>query len=192
MSQENVEIVRGVRIALSPLSERASQRRTLDDRLFVCFPVLYRLFSGAVLRMPPGSRIRRLMIARASQRAYAAGNRRDFERLLMALDPELEYRPRGGLYAADLPTVVHGRDEYREVWETTLDAFEDLRIESEEIFDFGDKQLVTVEFRAHGSGSGVPVSQRVFEVLEIRRGLVVRAEDFEDRSEALEAAGLSE
>jgi hypothetical protein len=32
----------------------------------------------------------------------------------------------------------------------------------------------------------------VFELLEARRGLVVRAEDFEDRDQALEAAGLRE
>ena len=41
MSQENVEIVRGARIALPPLSERASQRRALDERLFVRFPALF-------------------------------------------------------------------------------------------------------------------------------------------------------
>jgi SnoaL-like protein len=148
--------VRGVRIALSPLSEKASQRRTLDDRLFVRLPALYRLLSDAVLRLPPGSRIRRLLIARSTQRAYAAGNRRDFERLLTALDPELEYRPQGGLYATDLPTVVHGRDGYREVWQTTLDAFEDLRIEPEEVFDLGDRLVVTVEFRAHGLVAACP------------------------------------
>ena len=43
MSQENAEVVRGVRIALRPLSERAGQLRSLDERLFVRFPVAYRL-----------------------------------------------------------------------------------------------------------------------------------------------------
>ena len=38
MSQEKVEIVRGARIALTPLSEGASQRRSLDERLFVRLP----------------------------------------------------------------------------------------------------------------------------------------------------------
>ena len=38
MSQENVEMRRGVRISLRPLSERASQRRSLDERLFVRSP----------------------------------------------------------------------------------------------------------------------------------------------------------
>jgi hypothetical protein len=36
------------------------------------------------------------------------------------------------------------------------------------------------------------VSQAVFQVFTFRDGLVVRQEDFSDRSKALEAAGLSE
>jgi ketosteroid isomerase-like protein len=172
MSQENVEIVRGVRIALPPLSDSASQRRTLDERFFV--------------------RFRRLMLPTFVRRSYAAGSRQDFEVLLMRLDPEIEFRPGGGLWAADLDTVVEGRDGYREVWQTTLDAFENLQVVPEEVLDLGHQLLVTVEYRGHGSGSGVPVSQRVVQLLEARRGLVVKIEDFTDRSEALEAAGLRE
>ena len=42
--------------------------------------------------------------------------------------------------------------------------------------------------RGRGSGSGVVVSEPVFQLFTLRRGLVVRQEDFLDRSEALEAA----
>ena len=45
MSQENVENVRGVRYRVSLPSEGASQRRSLDDRLFVRFPALFRLLA---------------------------------------------------------------------------------------------------------------------------------------------------
>jgi hypothetical protein len=45
MSEENLEIVRGVRTVLPPLSDRASERRTLDERLCVRFPALYRLLA---------------------------------------------------------------------------------------------------------------------------------------------------
>jgi hypothetical protein len=38
----------------------------------------------------------------------------------------------------------------------------------------------------------VAVSERVFQLFELRRGLVVRQEDFLERSKALEAAGLRE
>jgi hypothetical protein len=52
--------------------------------------------------------------------------------------------------------------------------------------------LMPPDQRGHGSGSGVAVSERVFQLFELRRGLVVRQEDFLERSKALEAAGLRE
>ena len=198
MSQENVEVVRGVRVALPPLSASARERRTVDERLFVRFPALYGVVSEGVTRLSPGSRIRRLMLTRVIQRGYAAGSRRDFEVLLTGLDPGVEFRPADGLWAVDLDAVVHGRvvhgrDGYREVWQRTLDSFEDLRLEPEEVLDLGDnKLLVTVQFWGHGPGGGVPVSQRVFQLLEVRHGLVARIEDFTDRAEALAAVGPSE
>ena len=59
------------------------------------------------------------------------------------------------------------------------------------MIDFGVRTLVTTRQSGHGSGSGVAVSQRVFQVFTYRDGLVIRQEDFADRSKALEAAGLS-
>jgi hypothetical protein len=104
MSQENAE--RGTRIALRPLSERAGDRRALDDRVFVRFPALYRRMADALMRLSPRSRLRRLMLARAVGQAYAAGNRRDFDRLLIGIDPaEYEYRPASDLMPPDLDPV---------------------------------------------------------------------------------------
>ena len=92
----------------------------------------------------------------------------------------------------DLETVFHGPDGYLQLWRYWLDAFEDIRWDPEEILDFGDRFLVTAQQRGHGSGSGVAVSEPVFQVFTLRRGLVVRQEDFLERSKALAAAGLSE
>jgi ketosteroid isomerase-like protein len=192
MAQGKVEIVRGARIALTPLSERASQRRSLDERLLVRLPPLYRLFVDAAMRLPPRSRLRRLMLARGIQQAYAAANRRDFDRVLVGWDPGSEYRPSGDLMPPDFEAVFYGHDGYRKLWRRWLGAFEDLRFDPEEILDLGDKLLVTAHQRGHGLGSGVPVRQPVFQLFKFRRGLVVSQEDFLDRSEALEAAGLRE
>ena len=193
MSQENLKVVRGVPINLPPLSESAIQRRTVDERCFVRVPALYRLVVERLNGLSPGSRVRQALLPRVIRRGYAAGSRRDFEFLLQSLDPEIEFRPNGGLSSADLDSVLHGHDGYREAWERTLDAFDDLRLVPEEVLDLGDNfLLVTVQYTGHGSGSGVPVSQQVFQLLETRRGLVIKIEDFTDRSEALEAAGLKE
>jgi hypothetical protein len=53
MSQENIQTLRGIRYRVSLPSERASQRRTLDERLYVRVPALYRLIADRVVRLHP-------------------------------------------------------------------------------------------------------------------------------------------
>jgi SnoaL-like domain len=193
MSQNNMEALRGVRSALRPLGERAGQRRSLDEHLFVRFPALLRLIGPAIERVSPRSRIRRSVVARRVTRAYAAANRRDFDVVLAGTDLGVyEYRPSRDLLPPDLEPVFHGRDGYLDLWRYWLDAFEDIRWEPEEVVDFGDKLLVTTEQRGHGSGSGIAVSVPVFQLFTLHRGLVIRQEDFLSRTDALKAAGLRE
>jgi hypothetical protein len=73
-----------------------------------------------------------------------------------------------------------------------VEAFDDIRFEPVEVLDLGDTLVATSVVRGTGSGSGVPVSVQLFQVARLRRGLMVWQRDFGDRSEALEAAGLSE
>ena len=110
----------------------------------------------------------------------------------MRSDPHVEYRPSGDVMPPDLEAVFYGHDGYRKLWRRWFDAFEDLRWDPEEILDFGERLLVTAQLRGHGSGSGVAVSQQVFQLFEIRRGVSISQEDFTDHDEALQAAGLRE
>ena len=65
--------------------------------------------------------------------------------------------------------------------------------ELEELIDAGDKVVSAVMMRGKGKGSGVDVEMRVFQVWTVRDSQVVRlVGGYRDRSEALEAAGLSE
>jgi hypothetical protein len=192
MLQENVEIVRGARHRLSLPSERAGQRRSLDERLFVRFPALYRLLADAWMRLPPRSRVRRMMLARFVGRGLAAVNRRDFDVLFLGIDPGIEYRPAGDQRPPGMDAVRHGHDGYQEVWRQMIDAFEDFHAEPEELLDLGDQLLATIQYRGHGTGSGVPVNIPTFQLFRLRRGLVVWQKDFSDRSEALEAAARRE
>jgi len=126
-------------------------------------------------------------------RAYAAANRRDFELILTNNDPvNYEYHPSIDYLPPDMDTVYYGHDGYRRFWRNWLDAFEDIRWDPEEILDFGQKALVTTQQSGHGSGSGVAVSEPVFQLFTFRRGLVIRQEDFTNRTSALKAAGLRE
>jgi ketosteroid isomerase-like protein len=192
MSQENVEVVRGVRYPLSLPRAGAAQRRTLDERLFVRFPALARLLADAWMRLPLRSRLRRLVLIRLAGRAFAAANRRDFDVQLLGIDPAIEYHPAGDQLPPGMDAVVYGHDGYKRVWAEMIDAFEDFHAEPEEIFDLGDMLLATTRYGGHGSGSGVPIKLPLVQLLRLRRGLVVWQQDFSDRSEALEAAGLWE
>jgi ketosteroid isomerase-like protein len=195
MSQENVEVAGGVRTSFIVRGE--SKRRGLDERIFVWFPAIYRVTASACLSLlRPRSRLRRALVSRIMRQGCEAANRRDFELLFVFFDPEIELElaesPFGGFVPPDLPGVNRGHHAYLRVWEAMIEAMEDFRIELEEVIDFGDRLLTPGRFMGHGSASGAPFTQPVFQVFTLRRGLVIRQEDFADRERALEAVGLQE
>jgi ketosteroid isomerase-like protein len=189
MSQENVEVV-GVRTPVAVRSE--TRRRKLDERILVRIPSLARMLANAWSRLPPRSCLRRSTLALFVRRGCEAVNRRDFEVLFLVLDPDIEFRFAGAFVLPDLPGVQRGHEGYRRLWEYGIEVMGDLRLEIDEVTDYGDRLINAGRQMGHGSSSGVAVNQVVFQLLTLRRGLVVRQEDFTDRDKALEAAGLRE
>jgi ketosteroid isomerase-like protein len=144
------------------------------------------------MRLPRHSRLRRAMLVRSVRRGYAAVNRRDFDLARTFYDPDCKYHPEQAAFP-DSDPVYYGRDGlFRTFWGLQLESFDDIRLDPKEVLDLGDRLLVTTQMSGHGTGSGVPVNQQLFQLFTIRRGLIVRQEDFSDRARALEAAGLSE
>jgi ketosteroid isomerase-like protein len=72
-------------------------------------------------------------------------------------------------------------------------AFGDFEVHATEFIDAGGDQVVAVH-RATGAGvtSGVPVDREIATVFTLLNGKIVRAQGFETRAEAVEAAGLEE
>jgi ketosteroid isomerase-like protein len=194
MSPENVEVVRGVRMPVNVPSEKTW--RTLDERIFVLFPALFRALAFAWSRLPPRSALRRALTAHNFRQAYEAANRRDFDVLLLRADQEIEIQfdesPVRGLLPPDLVGVHRGHEGYVRVWEAGLEAAEDYRREPEEVIDFGDRVLVAGRQTGHGTSSGIPFDEPLLSLFTLRRGLVIRLKDFADRNNALEAVGLRE
>ena len=188
MSQENVEIVRGVRIPLAP---EAKQHRTLDDRILARFPALVPRLLAAWSRLPRHSRLRRAMLVRIVRQGYATANRRDFDVTIRAYDPRYEYHPEQ-VALPDSDPVYYGHDGFHKFWRQLLEAFDDVRLDPKEILDLGDRVLMTTQMSGHGTGSGVSINQQLFQLMTFRRGVIVRQVDFQDRAQALEAAGMSE
>jgi ketosteroid isomerase-like protein len=68
-----------------------------------------------------------------------------------------------------------------------------IQFEPERFFDVDDERvLVFVRVTAIGPQSGAPAAARAAHLFTIRDGLLVRFKAYRDRSEALEAVGLSE
>jgi ketosteroid isomerase-like protein len=118
--------------------------------------------------------------------AYEAG---DLSAVLESFSPDLVT-----YVAPPLPIAgtYHGPEGFLQMTFDWAEAFDELVITPEEHLDAGDKVVSRVRHRASGAESGVPVETEAWYVWTIRAGRTVRAEIFNDKSEALEAAGLSE
>jgi ketosteroid isomerase-like protein len=88
--------------------------------------------------------------------------------------------------------LSYGLDAMQSKWERWTGAWDELEVTAEEFIDAGDRVLVTAYHRGRGRGSGLEVGTRFYELYTLRDGKVVRVDEFTDRPEALEAAGLSE
>ena len=119
---------------------------------------------------------------RRSIAAYRAG---DWEEATAYLAPEAVWE-----VGQELP--ARGPAAVREMWSRWNDEWERIDVVGEEIIDAGDKVFVAMHYRGRGRLSGVAIEQWVFEVHTFRQGQCVSKVDFERRTDALEAAGLSE
>ena len=86
----------------------------------------------------------------------------------------------------------YGLDAIRDNFEHWKGAWEELEVTAEEFIDAGDRVLVTEHHSGRGRGSGIEVDTRLYSVYTLRDGKVVRADEYIERGEALEAAGLRE
>jgi ketosteroid isomerase-like protein len=86
---------------------------------------------------------------------------------------------------------VYGLDQWRSAVEDFAGSWESLRFETGELIDAGEHVVVPWTMHARGR-DGIEVPSRVTWVWSIRNGAIVRACMYQERQEALEAAGLSE
>ena len=88
--------------------------------------------------------------------------------------------------------VFRGREGFDEMMAMLGDTWGKWRIEPERFFDAGDRVVVFVRILAEGGASGVPIEVETAHVWTIRGARATAMHAYRDRSEALEAAGLSE
>jgi ketosteroid isomerase-like protein len=158
-------------------------------------PALRRLGGLAIQGLPPRSRLRRAMVARRMRQVYEAFNRRDMEAFLaLSSHPAVDFHTAtdeaGVPFGVDLSDSYHGHEGLATFAQQWLAAWQDYRIEPEEVIDCGDRLVVLLRHRGRGMESGVEIDQEFAQLVHLRRGLVMRIETFWDRARALQAVGL--
>jgi ketosteroid isomerase-like protein len=88
--------------------------------------------------------------------------------------------------------VYHGHEGVRENWRDALSVFGEVDFEVKELIDAGDQVLAAIREREVGRASGAPVETTHLAVWTLAEGKVTKLQVFDDRRDALEAAGLRE
>ena len=88
--------------------------------------------------------------------------------------------------------IYHGHEGVRRYWRETVSAFGEIDFEVEELIDAGDQVLAVIREREVGRASGAPVETTHLAVFTLTGGKIIQMQVFDDRQQALEAAGLAE
>jgi ketosteroid isomerase-like protein len=179
------------RVVRKPLTVPDRSRRGLEEHLVVRFPRLYELLVRWVTRLPPESRIRQVMIWRATEQGLAATNRRDYKAVLPRYDPAVEIVPAPELASVGIAPSYRGREGYLRMWEDWDDAWAShAQWEATELVDLGDRLLMLGRMRGTGGGSGVAVDREVGVVWTLKNGKIIREKQYLEPTQALTAVGL--
>jgi ketosteroid isomerase-like protein len=122
------------------------------------------------------------------RRGYEALDRGDIQTILNLMDSEIEIRA-NPLHPDWEPR--YGRDGFLSSLQAWLEPWKTYRIEVDELIDVREKVLVVCREFGRREDAGFEIEARAYHVWTLRDGKGVRFATFFERSEALEAAGLS-
>jgi ketosteroid isomerase-like protein len=111
----------------------------------------------------------------------------EWEEVFDSVDPQVEWQ------TVFLAETHRGQLAAARVWDDFLTWAEDYRPSLENVEDLGgDHVSAVLALIGKGKDSRVEMGSRFFDVFTVREGLIVRIAEYTSRTEALEAAGLSE
>ena len=111
----------------------------------------------------------------------------DADAFLNTIDPEIEWFPFEESHTRSYG--VEGAMRIRNQW---INTWDDHRIDLDEVIEEGDSVVASVHITARGEASGAEVDVRLHGHFKVRDDRIVYVFEHEDRTSALEAAGLSE
>jgi ketosteroid isomerase-like protein len=128
--------------------------------------------------------------ARVALKGAEALSNRDLEAMLEIAHPDIEFVTHPGFVGQE--PVYRGHAGVRR-WLESLEPWEDFQVEVEELIDASEDTVVAVSrVTARGSGSGVGVEMRTYDVVTVLDGKILRRRHFENRQDALTAARSAE
>jgi len=126
--------------------------------------------------------------------AAEAFNRRDLDALAPTRDPDFEFHPpHEGVESGFFEPCYRGAAGYHRYVSELSDVWgADMRIESLELIDMGDRFVMLLDVPVIARASGVPLTGKLASVATLAGGRVIHQQDYFDHAEALDAAGLRE
>jgi ketosteroid isomerase-like protein len=175
-----------------PLRVRENTSRTLDQRLAIRIPALFRAALRLLSRLPPSSRLRQALLWPTVQRAIEAYNRRDLDAVAVGFHPRLEYHPYREFVEAGLTEPsYHGPEGYKAYIRATYEVWGgEVRLYPTELIDMGDQVVLLADMPMRAQASGVALSEHYATIATLQDGMIIRQRDFLDQAEALREAGV--
>jgi ketosteroid isomerase-like protein len=128
--------------------------------------------------------------ARIALRGAEALSDRDPEAMLEVAHPDIEFVTHPGFVGQE--PAYRGHDGVRR-WLKALEPWESFQVEVEEVIDVSADTVVAVSHvTARGSGSGVDVEMRTYDVVTIVDDKIRRRRHYDNRDDALKAAGAGD
>jgi len=123
--------------------------------------------------------------------AIDAINHGDMSRAMEQADDDFEMDWSNSI--GPLNGVYRGRGQVSEVWESFLEAWDELRWDVQEVIDLDGQQVLVVNrVRMRGRASRVEVEATGAQIWTIRNGTLGSVKLYQSKAEALEAVGPSE
>ena len=125
----------------------------------------------------------------AYRQGMKAINSGDVEGALRFIDADVTFEP----LRAPVQGAYRGHSGIREWFADTVESFDSFRINHTDIRDLGDGRVLAIgTLHVRGKGSGIETDVPTAAIASFRGGRMVSLKDYGNRSDALEAAGLSE
>jgi ketosteroid isomerase-like protein len=121
--------------------------------------------------------------------------RRGFEHFMATGEPPWElFDEEVEVYDHDTPDQgdYQGHEGVTRWLEDWGAAWAEWSIEPDEFIDAGNSVVIFIRMNTKGRGSGIEVQRQDALVYEIRTGMIVRIDYYNDRKQALDAVGLAD